>query len=577
MTGEKAHNGNSTGNAGGGSGREESGLDAIIDGTFGAIRRELRSHALEIVLEEVGRIRSIGYGIARLSGLSGVRSEELIRFPGDVLGMAFNLDQNETGVILLDEAEHLSAGMDARRTGRVVNVPVGEALLGRVVDAAGRPLDGKGPLRREEHRPVEREAPAIMDRDPVTVPLQTGLKVIDALIPIGRGQRELILGDRQTGKTAIAVDAVINQRDTGVICIYCGIGKRSGAVAGVIADLREHGNTDSTVIVVSTGDDPPGLQYLAPYAATTMAEYFMERGEDVLVVYDDLTRHARAYRELSLLLMRPPGREAYPGDIFYIHSRLLERSTHLREEFGGGSLTALPIVETQAQNISAYIPTNLISITDGQIYLSPQLFSKGILPAVDVGRSVSRVGGKTQLPAYREVAGDLRLTYSQFEELEKFARFGTRLDEETKQTLERGRRVRRVLAQSQYSPLPVPEQIAALLAVNQGVFDGIDPDRIGEAEERVRAAVRDTLPGVCERIEDGEELGDDDRDSLLSTSRRALDRSRPEEESGEDGDTTPAGSAFVDESEEKRGGDVESPETETPGGGESKEERHGDG
>jgi F-type H+-transporting ATPase subunit alpha len=361
-----------------------------------------------------------------------------------------------------------------------------------------------------------------MARDPVTVPLQTGIKVIDALIPIGRGQRELIVGDRLTGKTAIAVDAIINQAGKNVTCIYCAIGKKAADVAKVVADLRGHGALDYTLLVAATGADPPGLQFIAPYAATTMGEYFMSRGKDVLIVYDDLTNHARAYRELSLLLRRPPGREAFPGDIFYIHSRLLERSTHLKPEHGGGSLTAIPIVETEAQDISSYIPTNLISITDGQIYLSPRLFQKGILPAVDVGKSVSRVGGKAQLPAYRAVAGDLRIAYSQFEELESFSRFGTRLDEGTRRILERGWRVREILKQPQYRPLRVSEQIAALLAVTTGSMDAIPLERISEAENRVREAVPAGLADLCRRIEAGEKLAPADRERITSTAAEAL-------------------------------------------------------
>ncbi len=354
-----------------------------------------------------------------------------------------------------------------------------------------------------------------MQRAPVNVPLQTGIKVIDALIPIGRGQRELILGDRVTGKTAIALDTIINQKDKDVICIYCALGQRSSAVAKLIAELRQHKAMDYCIVVVAGGETPPGLQYITPYAATTMAEYFMEQGKDVLIVYDDLIQHARAYRELSLLLRRPPGREAFPGDIFYIHSRLLERSTHLRPELGGGSLTALPIVETEAQNISAYIPTNLVSITDGQIYLTPDLFHKGILPAVDVGKSVSRVGGKTQLPAYRAVAGDLRLSYSQFEELEAFSRFGTRLDEATRKSIERGQRVREILKQNQYQPIPVAEQIAVLLAATQGSFDTVPLEKIKLVEKAVRQAAREQLPDVCQRIEAGEKLTERDRQTLL--------------------------------------------------------------
>jgi F-type H+-transporting ATPase subunit alpha len=342
------------------------------------------------------------------------------------------------------------------------------------------------------------------------------------LIPIGRGQRELILGDRQTGKTAIALDTIINQKDKDVICIYCGIGKRGSALAKVIADLKAHNAMAYCIVMVTTEEDPPGLVFMAPYAATTMGEYFMEQGRDVLIVYDDLTRHARAYRELSLLLRRPPGREAFPGDVFYIHSRLLERSTHLGNELGGGSLTALPVIETEAQNMSAYIPTNLISITDGQVYLSPELFQKGNLPAVDVGKSVSRVGGKTQLRAYRAVAGDLRLSYSQFEELEAFSRFGTRLDDDTRKTLERGRRVREVLKQPQYAPLSVSEQIAALVAVNRGIFDELDVKEMAEAERRVGKTVKEELSDLCDRIERGEELAEEDIQTLFTSAQRAV-------------------------------------------------------
>lgn len=497
-------------------------LKSILDSTFLVLDQALKTQKADLKAREVGSVTYVGRGIARLEGLPGAKSEELVRFPGDMLGMIFNLDPEEIGVVLLDENENLKAGCEVHRTGEVLDVPVGEGLLGRVVDPMGRPIDGRGPVHTMMRRPVEREAPAIMDRDPVTVPLQTGLKVIDALIPIGRGQRELILGDRQTGKTAIALDTVINQRDKDVLCVYCAIGQRSSAVAKLIANLRQHRAIEYSIVVVAGGDAPPGLQFVAPYAATTMAEFFMEQGRDVLVIYDDLTRHAQAYRQISLLLRRPPAREAFPGDIFYIHSRLLERSTHLRKERGGGSLTALPIIETEAQNISAYIPTNLISITDGQIYLSPDLFQKGILPAVDVGKSVSRVGGKTQLAAYRAVAGDLRLSYSQFEELEAFSRFGTRLDENTRKTIERGRRVREVLKQNQYKPIPVPEQIAVLLAVTEGLFDDLPVDRIPGAEMKIRRAVIEQIPQLCKQIQAGEKLSHDNRNILLDVARNAL-------------------------------------------------------
>jgi F-type H+-transporting ATPase subunit alpha len=497
-------------------------LKDFLASAFDSFGPALDRYQAQLSSQEIGIVHYLGRGIALIKGLPEVESEELIRFPGDLLGMAFNIDQAEVGVILLGEARNLRAGQEVRRTGRVLDVPVGEALLGRVVDALGRPLDDRGPILTPERRPVEREAPRIMDRAPVTVPLQTGIKVVDALIPIGRGQRELILGDRQTGKTAIALDTMINQRGQDLICVYCAIGQRDSAVAQLIANLGEHRVLDYSLIVVATGEDPPGLHFVAPYAATTMAEYFMEQGRDVLIIYDDLTRHAIAYRELSLLLRRPPGREAYPGDIFYIHSRLLERSTHLRPEHGGGSLTALPIIETEAQNIAAYIPTNLISITDGQIYLTPHLFQKGILPAVDVGKSVSRVGGKTQLVAYRAVAGDLRLAYTQFEELEAFSRFGTRLDEKTRKTLERGHRVREVLKQSQFQPLPVCEQIAVLVAVTAGVFDNIPVTKIAAAEKIVRQQVIEQLPEICQNLEKVGKLSDADREAILSTARAAI-------------------------------------------------------
>ncbi|MGK7951231.1 MAG: alternate F1F0 ATPase, F1 subunit alpha [Xenococcaceae cyanobacterium] len=488
----------------------------LLDETTAISQQVLDNHSPQFQIEEVGTVTYLGGGIAYAVGLPSVQAEELVKFPGGRFGMAYNLDRDGVGIILLDDSEDLKAGSEVLRTGRVLDAPVGEELLGRVIDATGRSLDNKGVISTGKRLPVEREAPGIMQRAPVTVPLQTGIKVIDALIPIGRGQRELILGDRTTGKTAIALDTIINQKGKDVICIYCAIGQRSSAVAKLIAQLRQKEAMDYSIVVVAGGETTPGLQYITPYAATTMAEYFMLQGKDVLIVYDDLIQHARAYRELSLLLRRPPGREAFPGDIFYIHSRLLERATHLRPEFGGGSLTALPIVETEAQNLSAYIPTNLVSITDGQIYLTPNLFHKGILPAVDVGKSVSRVGGKTQLPAYRAVAGDLRLSYSQFEELEAFSRFGTRLDESTRKSIDRGQRVREVLKQTQYQPIPVAEQIAVLLAVTQGVFDSVPLEKVKLVEQALRQAVREQLPDVCDRIEVGEKLSQSDRASLLN-------------------------------------------------------------
>lgn len=510
----------------------ESAAPAALSPTARAFQRELaialatfdRAIATprpDLHVREFGTVTAIGRGIARATGLPNVQAEEAVRFPGDRLGIAFDLNPKEVGIVLLDRGDDLAAGCQVQRTGRLIDAPVGDALLGRVVDAAGRPLDDLGEIQAWERRPIERPAPPITARAPVTVPLLTGIQTIDALVPVGRGQRELILGDRQTGKTAIAVDAMLNQHGRDVICVYCAIGQRSGAVAKVVAELRDRGAMDYCLVVVASGDDLPGLQYVTPFAATTMAEYFVEQGRDVLIIYDDLIQHARAYRELSLLLRRPPGREAFPGDIFYLHSRLLERATHLRPELGGGSLTALPIAATEAQNLSAYIPTNLVSITDGQIYLSPDLFQKGILPAVDVGKSVSRVGGKTQLPAYRAVAGTLRLSYSQFEELEAFSRFNTRLDEATQQAIARGQRVREVLKQSQYAPIPAPEQIAVLFATTQGCFDRVPLADIPGVCQRVRAATVEKLGELCDRILAGKELTASDRQALLDVASAA--------------------------------------------------------
>src|SRR5271169_5423943 len=501
---------------------EPENLQSIFDHTFSAISQVREAFTLQLTPREVGTITSIATSIAKVSGLPAVGFEELVKFPGDLLGIAFNVDEAEIGVVLLGEYWHLNAGDEVERTGRVMDVVVGDGLLGRVIDPLGRPLDGNGPVAASERWPIERTPPHIMDRAPVTVPLQTGLKVIDALIPVGRGQRELILGDRQTGKTAIAIDTILNQRDQNVLCVYCAIGQRASAVAKAVAVLREKGAMDYTVIVVAEGNDPPGLAYIAPYAATSIAESFMEAGRDVLIVYDDLTSHARSYRELSLLLRRPPGREAFPGDIFYIHSRLLERATHLRKELGNGSLTALPIVETEAQNMSAYIPTNLISITDGQIYLSPTLFELGALPAVDVGKSVSRVGGAAQRAAYRAVAGDLKLAYAQFEELETFARFGARVDEGTRKVIEHGRRIRACLKQPELAPVSVPAQIAVLLALTGKLFDAVPLDRMADAEQALRDAAAEISADVSDRLETSAELSDEDRGAIVAIARRAL-------------------------------------------------------
>jgi F-type H+-transporting ATPase subunit alpha len=497
-------------------------LQKTFESAFAGIERARNAFKPQLTVREVGRIKSIATGIAKVSGLPTVGFDELVKFPGDVLGIAFNVDEDEVDVVLLGDYAHLAAGDEVERTGRVMDVGVGDELLGRIIDPLGRPLDAGGPVSAGERLPIERPAPQIMDRAPVTVPLQTGLKVIDALIPVGRGQRELILGDRQTGKTAIAIDTILNQRDQNVLCVYCAIGQRASAVAKAVAALREKGAMDYTVVVVAEGNDPPGLAFIAPYAATSIAEYFMGKGRDVLIVYDDLTHHARAYRELSLLLRRPPGREAFPGDIFYIHARLLERATHLRKDLGGGSLTALPIIETEAQNISAYIPTNLISITDGQIYLSPSLFELGVLPAVDVGKSVSRVGGKAQRSAYRAVAGDLKLAYAQFEELETFARFGARLDDDTRKTIRHGQSIRACLKQDEGAPVSVPAQITVLLALSAQLFDSIEPERMTAAEQAVQTAAANIPASARARFESADKLSDDDRKAIIEIARQAL-------------------------------------------------------
>ena len=475
-------------------------LGKTLEQDFQVLQEVRKNMIPRLHIRETGKILRVSAGIANIDGLPGVGYEELIAFPGNTSGIAFDINPDNVGVILLGPYWHLQAGDEVTRTGRVMDIPVGKELLGRIINPLGEPTDEKGELITRERWPVERSAPPIMKRAPISVPLQTGIKVIDALIPIGRGQRELLLGDRQTGKTAIAVDTILNQKDKDVICIYCAIGQRGAGVAKVIATLKENGAMDYTVVVVTEGDEAPGLTYIAPYTATSIAEYFMEEGSDVLIVYDDLTQHARAYRELSLLLRRPPGREAFPGDIFYIHSRLLERSTHLKDTLGGGSLTALPIVETEAQNISDYIPTNLISITDGQIYLSPALFELGILPAVDIGKSVSRVGSKAQKPCYHALTGSLKLSFAQFEELETFARFGARLEENTQKIIRHGQRIRACFNQRETDILSVIEQIVLLLVLTEGLLDEIPVEKIREAERIIRRQALRMAPAIQEQI-----------------------------------------------------------------------------
>lgn len=471
---------------------------------------------------EIGTVQEVGSGIATVTGLARVLADEMVVFASGERGIVFDLESERFGIILLGPNESIAVGDDVRRTRKVVSVPVGESLLGRVVDALGRPLDRRRASAASIRMPIEANAPQILDRVKISRPLSTGIKAIDAAVPIGRGQRELIIGDRQTGKTSIAIDAMLNQASTDVICIYCAIGQRGDAVARVISALKAGGMMKRSVVVVAGDDEAPGLSYIAPYAAMTMAEHFSNQGRDVLIVFDDLTRHARSYRALNLLLRRPPGREAYPGDIFYVHARLLERAGQFSEELGGGSITALPVLETQAENLSAYIPTNLISITDGQIYLSPRLVQKSQFPAVDLGKSVSRVGGKAQSPAFREVAGDIRITLSQFEELESFARFGTRLDEDTKNRLTRGAAVRAALRQPERDPIPAPEQLAVLLAAMNGLLDAVPQAEMSTAMHAIRAAARSKLGPLGDAIMEGANFGDEERDAVVNIARVAL-------------------------------------------------------
>ena len=485
-----------------------------VSAWLAVLRESLRKGSAPGRVDQVGTILHVADGVATVAGLPEARFNELLRFPGGVRGLAFNLDPESIGCVVLGDDTSLSAGDTVRLTGQVAAVPVGDALLGRVVDALGRPLDGEGAIAAERELPVERESAPILERAPVVTQLITGTTAIDALIPIGRGQRELIVGDRATGKTALAVDAMISQRDTDIVCIYVAIGQKVSTVKRVTESLRKNGSLRRTIIVSADADDSPGLQYIAPYAATTMGEHFMEQGRDVLVVYDDLTRHARSYREMSLLLRRPPGREAYPGDIFFIHSRLLERATHLGEKAGGGSLTAIPIVETQAKNISAYIPTNLISITDGQIFLDPDLFYKGIKPAIHVGKSVSRVGGKTQLPAIRAAAKQLRLEYAQFAELEIFTRFGATVEKETQRKIERGRRIRELLKQSRLDPFRATDEVMLLLAVDRGFIDRVPVERVTAFVKALKARANPDIEAVSKKVESGGKLTDEEWDAL---------------------------------------------------------------
>ena len=447
------------------------------------LKEEIQNFDQTVETSEIGTVIEVGDGIARVHGLQNAMVNELLEFPGGVKGMAQNLEEDNIGCILLGEFEHIKDGDPVKRTGRIIEVPVGEALIGRVVNAIGEPIDGKGPIETTKTRPVENVAPGVITREAVHEPLQTGLKAIDALVPIGRGQRELIIGDRQTGKTAIAIDTIINQNDQDVICIYVAIGQKASTVANVVSTLEEHGAMDYTIVVAATASEPSPMLYIAPYAGAAMGEEFMFNGKDVLIVYDDLSKQAVAYRELSLLLHRPPGREAYPGDVFYLHSRLLERAAKLEDKYGGGSMTALPIIETQASDVSAYIPTNVISITDGQIVLETDLFHSGIRPAINAGISVSRVGGSAQIKAMKKIAGNMRIDLAQYNELKAFSQFGSDLDEGTKATLARGERLTEILKQKQYSPMPVQEQVVSIYAVVKGYCDSIQTANVGRFEK----------------------------------------------------------------------------------------------
>ena len=464
------------------------------------IKQQIKQYEQKVVQDDVGTVLLVGDGIARVSGLEKCMANELIRFSTGVYGMALNLEENSVAVVMLGSDEGVKEGSSVTRTGKVVSVPVGEALIGRVVDALGTPIDGKGPIEAADYRRIESPAPGIIERKSVSVPLQTGIKAIDSMIPIGRGQRELIIGDRQTGKTTVATDTIVNQKGQNVICIYVAIGQKRSTVAHVVEELTASGAMDYTIVVSATASELAPLQYIAPYAGCAMGEYFMQQGKDVLIIYDDLSKHAVAYRALSLLIRRPPGREAYPGDVFYLHSRLLERAARIAPEFGGGSLTALPIIETQAGDVSAYIPTNVISITDGQIFLETELFHAGIMPAVNPGISVSRVGGNAQIKAMKKVAGTLKLLYSQYRELQSFAQFGSDLDPDTKARLDQGERIVGVLKQNHNAPVPVEKQVCILYAVTNGYLKDIAVEDIPEYESglyaRMDAQHRDVLETI---------------------------------------------------------------------------------
>ena len=473
------------------------------------IKREIEKYEDKLKMESVGTVLQVGDGVARIYGLDDCMSNELLEFPGGIYGIALNLEEDNVGCVLLGSDKDIKEGDTVKTTGNIVEVPVGEALLGRVVNALGQPLDGKGPIATEKTLPIEGTAPNVVERQPVKEPLQTGIKAIDAMIPIGRGQRELIIGDRQTGKTAILVDTILNQKDTGVISIYVAIGQKLSTVAGVIKTLEDNGVMENSIVVVAAASDPAPMQYIAPYSGCAMGEYFRDKGKHAVIMYDDLYKHAVAYRQVSLLLRRPPGREAFPGDIFNLHSRLLERAAKLNDELGGGSLTALPVVETQAGDYAAYIPTNVISITDGQIYLEGDLFNSGVRPAISVGLSVSRVGGNAQIPAMKKVAGALRLNLAQHRELAAFAQFGSELDKSTQEQLTRGTKLIEILKQPQYEPTPVEEQVIIIFAAINGHLDDIPTEKLKDFEGKFLQHIRDKHSGIAAVIKEKKKIEED--------------------------------------------------------------------
>jgi len=472
------------------------------------IREQIENYESKVSVDEVGTVISLGDGIARIHGLDKVMAGELIEFPHNIAGIAMNLEEDQVGSVLMGEYTEVKEGDEVRRTGRIMSVPVGDVMIGRVVNALGEAIDDKGPISAKQYIPIERIAPGVIDRQPVREPMATGLKAIDSMIPIGRGQRELIIGDRQTGKTAVVLDTIINNKGNNLICIYCAIGQKRSSIANVVKTLTDYGAMDYTIVVVASASEPAPMQYIAPYAACAIGEYFRDNGKHALVIYDDLSKHAASYREISLLLRRPPGREAYPGDVFYLHSRLLERAAKMSDKLGGGSLTALPIIETQAGDVSAYIPTNVISITDGQIFLETDLFNSGVRPAVNVGISVSRVGGSAQIKAMRQVAGSLKLELAQYRELAAFAQFGSDLDKATQQQLNRGQRLTELLKQPQFSPLPFSKQILAIYAGTNGYLDDLPVPQVRDFEEELYKYVDTANPGLLQQIMEKKQLDD---------------------------------------------------------------------